>query len=265
MAFLISRAASLHVALKAGAAVTVLASAAAISFPVVRGPALPQAGPAAVVDVRDPTAAEPPSPSPRAPVLEHPGSRAPALGQHPAYSWPLDPVPVVVRAFALGPMPWSAGHRGVDLQATAGQPALAAGAGVIAFAGVVAGRGVVVVQHGESLRTTYEPVEATVRAGSSVNRGQPLGTVEDRASHCSGACLHWGALRAGQYIDPLSLLRPRRRPILLPVTERASAHLGELGSQLQDGLGVHLADAGFGHPEHAPGTAGTSSPPPRTP
>ena len=80
-----------------------------------------------------------------------------------------------------------------------------AGAGVVAFAGVVAGRGVVSVDHPGGLRTTYEPVLATVARGDQVGAGAVLGRLELVASHCPpAACLHWG-LRAGRDLSRPSL------------------------------------------------------------
>ena len=151
----------------------------------------------------------------------------------------------MLRAFAPGPQPWSPGHRGVDLAAAAGRPVLAASAGVVAFAGTVAGRGVLSVEHG-GVRTTYEPVVAAVPAGRAVRTGQRIGTVQaSPASHCApAACLHWGAIRAGRYVDPLLLVGAGGPVVLLPLASSppGSGHLGELAPQLQHGLGVHLAD-----------------------
>ena len=153
----------------------------------------------------------PPAPAvrPPAPVVR---PRAPAA----PFRWPLSPAPDVLRRFAVGPHPWSPGHRGVDLGAGAGQHVLAAGAGTVAFAGLVAGRGVVTVAHPGGLRTTYEPLIAWVRAGEEVAAGDELGVLAT-GSHCPTACLHWGALRGDAYIDPLSLLRPAAPPVLLPL------------------------------------------------
>lgn len=135
------------------------------------------------------------------------------------YSWPLPGRPSVLRVFAVGPAPWSPGHRGVDLSATTTE-VLAAGTGTIAFAGSVAGRGVVVVRHDGGLRTTYEPVTPSTVVGQVVTRGMPIGTIQAGIPHCaSGPCLHWGALVADHYLDPLTLLHPVRRlpPVLLPL------------------------------------------------
>ena len=91
---------------------------------------------------------------------------APASAEELRLQWPLRPVPsgvpVVSRAFN-GPVPdWQRGHRGVDLIGDPGQPVYAAGPGTVVFAGVLAGRPVVSVDHPGGLRTSYEPVAATV-------------------------------------------------------------------------------------------------------
>ena len=131
-----------------------------------------------------------------------------------SWGWPLDGTPAVTRPFAPGPTPYSPGHRGVDLAARPGAAVRAAGTGIVAYAGLLAGRGVVVVVHG-ALRTTYEPVDAQVRVGQLVLRGQPLG--ELRAGHrgCPArACLHWGLRRGADYLDPLRLVGAGRVRLL---------------------------------------------------
>lgn len=85
------------------------------------------------------------------------------------------------------------------------------------FAGTVAGRGVVSLQHGD-LRTTYEPVTATVRRGDAVGAGAEVGVVQDVPGHCAPAsCLHWGLRRGPVYLDPMLLLVARQPPRLLPL------------------------------------------------
>jgi murein DD-endopeptidase MepM/ murein hydrolase activator NlpD len=122
----------------------------------------------------------------------------------------------VLRRFAIGPAPWSPGHRGVDLAAQPGAPVLTAAAGVVRFAGRIAGTGAVSVQHANGIRTTYEPVAPDVTVGDRVTAGQELGTVDSWPGHCPGPCLHWGALRGDTYLDPLGLLG-LVAPVLLPV------------------------------------------------
>ncbi|MBZ6287409.1 murein hydrolase activator EnvC family protein [Streptomyces olivaceus] len=128
-----------------------------------------------------------------------------------ARNWPVGTRPAVLRGWDPPATPYGPGHRGVDLAAADGAPVRAVAAGRVSFAGRVAGRGVVSVEltgTGEPpLRTTYEPVRATVHKGDRVAAGQVLGTAEAAGSHCT-ACLHWGLLRGETYLDPLTLLPP---------------------------------------------------------
>jgi len=89
---------------------------------------------------------------------------------------------------------------------------LAAGAGVVVYAGPLAGRGVVSIAHPAGLRTTYEPVTALVQAGQRVERGTVIVLVNP--GHCPETCLHWGARRAAEYVDPLGLLSTGRVRLL---------------------------------------------------
>lgn len=146
-----------------------------------------------------------------------PAPRSTRIPSPSGWAWPLVPLPRVVHPFVAPAAAYAPGHRGVDLAALPGAPVLAAGAGVVAFAGRVAGRGVVSVDHAAGLRTTYEPVEATVTRGELVNAGEVLGLLEATESHCTpGSCLHWGLRRGELYLDPL-LLVGALRVRLLPV------------------------------------------------
>jgi murein DD-endopeptidase MepM/ murein hydrolase activator NlpD len=130
---------------------------------------------------------------------------------------PLDGDVTVTRPFEPLPHPFAAGHRGVDLLGTPWSPVLAAGDGVVVFAGMVAGRPVVSVDHADGLRTTYEPVDATVAAGQPVARGSPIGTLAGGHGGCPAqACLHWGLRRGETYLDPMTLLRLRQVRLLPP-------------------------------------------------
>lgn len=135
---------------------------------------------------------------------------AASWSQGPMFRIPLPPPPAVLTAFRPPSHRYGAGHRGVDLAASAGDPITAAGAGTVIYAGRLVDRGVVSVEHASGLRTTYEPVTAVVRAGMSVGVGALLGTLEAGHGSCAPAdCLHWGArLPDDVYLDPLSLLGP---------------------------------------------------------
>ncbi len=123
--------------------------------------------------------------------------------------WPV--VGTVLRRFDPPTEPWDAAHRGVDLSVRVGDPVRAAAAGTVTYAGRLAGRGVVVVDHG-GVRTTYEPVDASVAVGRRVAVGQGIGVVHADArapAHCATTCLHWGLRRGEVYLDPLLLLTGR--------------------------------------------------------
>lgn len=166
---------------------------------------------------RPPTTADPPA----APPPSEADRPVPAVGR----TWPVGLRPPVLRGWEPPSTPYGRGHRGVDLTAPAGTPVRAAAAGRVSFAGRVAGKGVVSVEltgtGDPPLRTTYEPVRASVKKGDEVEAGEVVGTLEATASHCTGTCLHWGLRRGDAYLDPLSLLPPwllHRGPSrLLPV------------------------------------------------
>ena len=129
---------------------------------------------------------------------------------------------------------WGAGHRGVDLEGHPGETVVAAADGTVTYAGDLAGRGVVVVDHGP-VRTTYEPVAATVTAGEIVSRAQPIGRLQAGHASCPGTtCLHWGLREGDTYLDPLLLLGPTIRllPAAATPAPRTSAASGSSASSV---------------------------------
>lgn len=158
-----------------------------------------------------------------APAAPAPAPAVPAVGR----AWPVGVRPPILRGWEPPATPYGRGHRGVDLAAPAGAAVRAVAAGRVSFAGRVAGRGVVSVEltgtGDPPLRTTYEPVRASVKKGDEVAAGEVVGTVEAMGgSHCkASACVHWGLRRGETYLDPLQLLPPwllHRGPSrLLPV------------------------------------------------
>lgn len=147
------------------------------------------------------------------------------------WSWPVRGSEVVIRPFDAPAQRWLPGHRGVDLGAGDLQSVRAVADGSVRFSGRVAGVGVVSVVHGDGLISTYQPVQASVRPGERVSRGQVLGVLRAAGSHCMpSGCLHLGARQDDAYIDPMLLLRPwevsllpqaarevRGRPAVTPV------------------------------------------------
>lgn len=137
---------------------------------------------------------------------------APAAAASPADA--VRPVPGEVAAgFDPPDQPYGPGRRGVRLVAAPGDAVRTVRGGEVAFAGPVAGTPWVSVEHGGGLRTSYGPVDPSVRAGEQVAAGDVLGRLVDDGG------LHWGARVAGTYIDPLDLLRSWR-PVLVPRDEQ---------------------------------------------
>lgn len=142
------------------------------------------------------------------PAAPAPDPAVPAAGR----AWPVGSRPPILRGWEAPATPYGPGHRGVDLAAPAGAAVRAVAAGRVSFAGRVAGKGVVSVEltgtGDPPLRTTYEPVRASVKKGDEVAAGEVVGAVEASGSHCSQPCVHWGLRRGEAYLDPLSLLPP---------------------------------------------------------
>ena len=135
----------------------------------------------------------------------------------PSWRWPLAPRPNVLRDFDPPPKPWLSGHRGVDLGAVSdGAEVTSPAAGTVSFVGVVVDRPVITIDHGNGLRSSFEPVESTLTAGSMVAAGEVLGTL--KPGHCAAAsCVHWGVRRGDDYVNPLQFVMDLRPSILLPL------------------------------------------------
>ncbi|MCL2595593.1 MAG: M23 family metallopeptidase [Promicromonosporaceae bacterium] len=135
----------------------------------------------------------------------------------------------VARFFDPPAQRWLAGHRGVDFWLAPGAQIASPATGVVTFAGTVAGKPLVVVTHPDGLRSTLEPVTASVRQGTTVTGGEAVGMLatwpgtQGNDDHCvaltpqaAGACLHWGVRRGDTYLDPLALLGTAPPIVLLP-------------------------------------------------
>lgn len=133
------------------------------------------------------------------------------------WTWPVKPTPAVTRTFQPPAQKWLSGHRGVDLGAAPGTEVRSPAAGTVSFAGVVVDRPVITVDHGDGLKSSFEPLAATVKRGQTVARGQVIGTIA-AAGHCPPMdCVHWGVRRDGDYVNPLQFVQEMRPSVLLPV------------------------------------------------
>lgn len=144
-------------------------------------------------------------------------SVASPVAAQPSWSWPVSPRPDVLRPFDPPDKPWMSGHRGVDLQtAFDGGPVTAPESGTVSFVGFVVDRPVITIDHGNGLRSSFEPVQSELIAGATVVKGQELGTI--LSGHCSAQpCIHWGVRRGEEYVNPLAFVMDLRPSILLPL------------------------------------------------
>ncbi len=151
-------------------------------------------------------------------VLLLPATAAPAdTAPRASWEWPLSPRPAVLRAYDPPDKPWMSGHRGVDLGETHdGVPVTSPESGTVSFVGVVVDRPVITIDHGGGLRSSFEPVESQLTAGTVVAKGETIGTLQP--GHCAAnACVHWGVRRGDAYVNPLEFVTDLRPSILLPL------------------------------------------------
>jgi murein DD-endopeptidase MepM/ murein hydrolase activator NlpD len=133
----------------------------------------------------------------------------------------------VVREYRQSETPYSAGHRGIDYEATLGQAVFAPADGKVHFVGKVVDRQLISLDHGQELLSAIEPVCSQLTKGDSVVSGQLIGEVcEGVASydpHCTPSiCLHFSIRKTGEYLSPLwftgELTPSRLLPWIEPTT-----------------------------------------------
>lgn len=124
------------------------------------------------------------------------------------WAWPLAGPQTPLKPFDAPSKRWLPGHRGIDLAGFEGSTVRSVAAGVVSYSGEIDGVGIVSVLHPDGILSTYQPVLDPPARGSSVRRGQRLGSLGPQGSHCWPLnCLHLGARIGQDYIDPMLLLR----------------------------------------------------------
>lgn len=105
-------------------------------------------------------------------------------------------------------------HKGVDYAAPAGTPVSASGAGVVAAAGWQGQLGRAVrLRHPNGYETVYGHLSRVlVRPGQRVSQGDTIGAVGSTGL-ASGAHLHYGMLRDGRHVNPLTIQSPPAEPV----------------------------------------------------
>jgi murein DD-endopeptidase MepM/ murein hydrolase activator NlpD len=106
----------------------------------------------------------------------------------------------------------------VDLRAASdGGPVTSPESGTVSFVGIVVDRPVITIDHGNGLRSSFEPVRSPLKKGASVAKGARIGTL--LTGHCGPSpCVHWGVRRGEEYVNPLAFILDLRPSVLLPLT-----------------------------------------------
>lgn len=166
------------------------------------------------------------------------GSPTPSKGAAAATSagaWPWPLLGEVITPYRNGSDPYAAGqHRGIDIAAPTGTSVRAIVDGRVSFSGRLPDGGqTVTVRTADHLVSSLHLGSRSVRRGDSVVRGQQLGSVGATGKRSAEAPhLHLSVRTAAdrRYVDPMSLLGPRRvadpppeKPAALEPVEKAHA------------------------------------------
>jgi murein DD-endopeptidase MepM/ murein hydrolase activator NlpD len=141
--------------------------------------------------------------------------RQAASDQGARWMWPVAD-PAVSGPYAAPPTRYAAGHRGIDLTATAGAPLIAPDGATVRFAGMVVDRPVLTLDHGGGVLSSFEPASSDLPVGSRVARGAVIGVVGS-GGHCGTACVHVGVRLNGEYVSPMLFFGRVPPAILLPL------------------------------------------------
>jgi murein DD-endopeptidase MepM/ murein hydrolase activator NlpD len=150
----------------------------------------------------------------------------PSLGAESQFSSPLVGSEII-REYRQSETPYSAGHRGIDYEATMDQAVFAPADGRVHFVGKVVNRQLISLDHDGQLLSAFEPVCSQLNEGDLVVSGELIGEVcEGETSyelHCEAKiCLHFSVRKNGEYLSPLwftgELTASRLLPWIEPTT-----------------------------------------------
>ncbi|WP_368660380.1 M23 family metallopeptidase [Kocuria sp.] len=154
---------------------------------------------------------------PRAPARS--GQEA-ALAKHRGqWESPTGGAPRVAKDFQPPAKRWLSGHRGVDLTVAWDGRVYAPADGTVSHVGTVVDRNTITIDHGDGLRSSFEPVDSDLKRGERVRKGQLIGILEN-GNHCMfsiRACVHWGVRLGDDYVNPLQFIGAFLPSVLLPV------------------------------------------------
>lgn len=134
---------------------------------------------------------------------------------------PTGGAPKVARDFQPPAEKWLSGHRGVDLSVHLDGKVRAPEAGTVSHVGKVVDRNTITIDHGNGLRSSFEPVDSNLKRGDRVRKGQIIGTLSN-GNHCAldlHACVHWGVRLGDEYVNPLQFVGAFLPSVLLPVPD----------------------------------------------
>lgn len=154
--------------------------------------------------------------APLSPASQHDDILAKHRGQ---WISPTDEAPKVAKDFQPPAKKWLSGHRGVDLTVAFHGQVHAPADGTVSHVGKVVDRHTITIDHGDGLKSSFEPVDSDLKKGDKVRKGQVIGVLEN-GSHCAAAvraCVHWGVRLNGDYVNPLQFVGVFEPSVLLPV------------------------------------------------
>lgn len=134
---------------------------------------------------------------------------------------PTGGAPKVAKDFQPPAERWLSGHRGVDLTVDWNGQVRAPADGKVTHVGTVVDRNTITIDHGDGLRSSFEPVDSDLKRGDRVRKGQVIGVLEN-GNHCVfsvRACVHWGVRLGEDYVNPLQFIGAFLPSVLLPVPQ----------------------------------------------